>query len=85
MDLYIDDINEKIPDGYKFEYKGAIKRPIKPTDILDSIFLKYFSYRPLSKNSKNIKNLSSGEQRIALIDIATALLSTESPKIKKSS
>ncbi|HID1684126.1 TPA: AAA family ATPase [Klebsiella pneumoniae] len=83
LDLYIDDINEKIPDGYKFEYKGAIKRPIKPTDILDSIFLKYFSYRPLSKNSKNIKNLSSGEQRIALIDIATALLSTESPKNKE--
>lgn len=83
LDLYIDDINKKIPDGYKFEYKGAIKRPIKPTDILDSIFLKYFSYRPLSKNSKNIKNLSSGEQRIALIDIATALLSTESPKNKE--
>ncbi|QNK34789.1 AAA family ATPase [Serratia sp. JUb9] len=83
LDLYIDEINKKIPEGYKFEYKGAIKRPIKPTDILDSIFLRYFTFRPLSKDSKNIKNLSSGEQRIALIDVATALLSTESPKNKE--
>ncbi|HCD8184392.1 TPA: AAA family ATPase, partial [Enterobacter roggenkampii] len=58
-------------------------RPIKPTDILDSIFVKYFSLRPLSKNSKSINNLSSGEQRLALIDIATTLLSTKEEKEKE--
>ncbi|MFV0262824.1 MAG: AAA family ATPase [Kluyvera sp.] len=83
LESYIDSLNNKIPDGYKFEYKGAIKRPIKPTDILDSIFLKCFSLRPLSKNSKSINNLSSGEQRLALIDIATTLLSTKEEKEKE--
>ncbi|MDI3442881.1 AAA family ATPase [Serratia marcescens] len=76
LDSYIEELNKKIPNGYKFEYRGAIKRQIKPSDILDAIFAKYFSLRPLSKNSKHIRNLSSGEQRIALIDIATTLLST---------
>lgn len=83
LEAYIDSLNNKIPEGYKFEYKGAIKRPIKPADILDSIFLKYFTLRPLSKNSKSIHNLSSGEQRLALIDIATTLLSTKEEKEKE--
>lgn len=83
LESYIDSLNKKIPDGYKFEYKGAIKRPIKPTDILESIFVKYFSLRPLSKHSKSINNLSSGEQRLALIDIATTLLSTQKEKEKE--
>lgn len=83
LEAYIEDLNTKIPDGYKFEHRGAIKRQIKPSDILDSIFIKYFSFRPLSKNSKNIKHLSSGEQRIALIDIATTLLSTTEKKNKE--
>lgn len=83
LEAYIDSLNKKIPEGYKFEYKGAIKRPIKPIDILDSIFLKYFTLRPLSKNSKSIHNLSSGEQRLALIDIATTLLSTKEEKEKE--
>lgn len=76
LDSYIGGINDKIPEGYRFEFRGAIKRQIKAVDILDSIFIKFFSLRPLSKNAKNIKNLSSGEQRLALIDIATSLLST---------
>lgn len=83
LESYIESLNNKIPEGYKFEYKGAIKRAIKPTDILDSIFIKYFSLRPLSKNSKSINNLSSGEQRLALIDIATTLLSTQEEKEKE--
>ncbi|HHU0777945.1 AAA family ATPase [Enterobacter roggenkampii] len=83
LESYIESLNKKIPEGYKFEYKGAIKRPIKPTDILDSIFVKYFSLRPLSKNYKSINNLSSGEQRLALIDIATTLLSTKEEKEKE--
>ncbi|WP_168403125.1 AAA family ATPase [Erwinia amylovora] len=77
LDSYINGINEKIPEGYRFEYRGALKRQIKAVDILDSIFVKFFSLRPLSKNAKNIKNLSSGEQRLALIDIATSLLATD--------
>lgn len=83
LDLYINEINEKIPQGYRFESRGAIKRQIKAADILDAILMKYFSLRPLSKNAKNIKNLSSGEQRLALIDIATSLLATEAKTNKE--
>ncbi|WP_054548392.1 AAA family ATPase [Vibrio splendidus] len=83
LEDYIDDINSKISDGYKFSAKENHKKTIKSADVIDVIINEFFSIRELTKNQKKIKNLSSGQQRIALIDIATKLLSTESEKAKE--
>ncbi|MCM2131461.1 AAA family ATPase [Larsenimonas rhizosphaerae] len=79
---YVDDINNKLSDGYKFEPK-AHKKTIKPNDIVKVVLSEYFSIRPLTKDGKNIDSLSSGQQRLALIDVATTLLSSNAKKSKK--
>ncbi|WP_165855848.1 AAA family ATPase [Marinobacter sp. JSM 1782161] len=83
LDGYIEDINKSISEGYKFEPKGAHKKTIKPNDILKIVLSEYFSIRPLTKDGKNINSLSSGQQRLALIDVATTLLSSENEKSKE--
>jgi energy-coupling factor transporter ATP-binding protein EcfA2 len=83
LEEYIDNINNRISEGYKFEARGNYKKTIKPNDILHAILNEYFSIRPLTKDGKNIKSLSSGQQRLALIDVASTLLSTEAEKSKK--
>lgn len=83
LEEYIESINSRISEGYKFEARGSHKKTIKPNDILHAILNEYFSIRPLTKDGKNIKSLSSGQQRLALIDVASTLLSTEAEKSKK--
>lgn len=83
LDKYIAEINSNVPVGYKFEAKGTNKKTIKPNDILNAILSEYFSIRPLTKDGKHIKSLSSGQQRLALMDIAATMLSTTSKKNKK--
>lgn len=80
LDDYITDINSKISNGYKFEAKGTNKKTVKPNDILQAILREYFSIRPLTKDGKHIKSLSSGQQRLALIDVASTLLSSNEEK-----
>lgn len=79
---YIEEINNKISDGYKFEAKGNIAKIVKSDDILQVILEKYFSIRPLTKDGKNIESLSSGQQRLALIDVASTLLTNDNEKEK---
>ncbi len=76
LDEYINGINTNLLDGYKFEPKGTNKKTVKPNDILSSILKEYFSIRPLTKDGKHINSLSSGQQRLALMDVAMTLLST---------
>lgn len=76
LDDYIKSINTKLLSGYKFEPKGTNKKTVKPNDILASILKEYFSIRPLTKDGKHINSLSSGQQRLALMDVAITLLST---------
>lgn len=83
LDDYITKINEGMDDSYSFQAKGNIKKNIRPNDITDVIIKEFFSVRPLTKDGKHIKDLSSGQQRLALIDIATALLSTKNEKDKE--
>lgn len=80
LDDYIVDINGKISSGYKFEPRGTNKKTIKPNDILHAILNEYFSIRTLTKDGKQIKSLSSGQQRMALMDVASTLLSSNSEK-----
>lgn len=83
LDGYITEINEKISDGYSFNPRGAYKQNIKPNDIVKVVLEEYFSIRPLTKDGKSINSLSSGQQRLALIDVASTLLSSESDKSKE--
>ncbi|WP_458526572.1 AAA family ATPase [Onishia taeanensis] len=83
LDSYMEEINRRMPDGYKFEPKGTNKKTVKSNDILKTVLSSYFNIRPLTKDDKHIGSLSSGEQRLALIDVATTLLSTETSKSKE--
>lgn len=83
LDDYITKINEEMDESYAFEAKGNVKKNIRPNDITDVIIKEYFSVRPLTKDGKHIRDLSSGQQRLALIDIATVLLSTKNEKDKE--
>ncbi|MEK8079870.1 AAA family ATPase [Pseudomonas sp. XK-1] len=82
LDTYIQGINSKLRDGYEFLARGTYKKTIKSNDIIETIFKEFFHIRPLTKDGKHIKSLSSGQQRLALIDVATTLLSTENKKNK---
>jgi energy-coupling factor transporter ATP-binding protein EcfA2 len=83
LDNYIEEINSRISDGYKFEPRGTNKKTVKPNDILQSILKEYFSIRPLTKDGKHVKSLSSGQQRLALMDVASTLLSGNDEKNRK--
>ena len=78
---YIDDINQRLSEGYTFRPKGSKKR-IWSSDILKLVIQEYFNIRPLSKDGKPLSSLSSGQQRLALIDVATTLLSSDVQKSK---
>ncbi|MBX9567235.1 hypothetical protein FKF78_22645 [Aeromonas hydrophila] len=84
LDAYIESINEDMKGAYVFKSKGGnSKRNIRPSDITDVIIKEFFSVRPLTKDEKHIKDLSSGQQRLALIDVATTFLSTVNDKEKE--
>lgn len=80
LDEYLEEINLCLSHGYKFVAQGAKKKTIKPADILKVVVSEYFGVRPLTKDAKHIKSLSSGQQRLALIDVASTLLLSEAEK-----
>lgn len=83
LDHYIEKINSEMSEGYKFSTKNSRKKKVKSDDIVKVILSEYFEIRPLSKDGKSIDSLSSGQQRLALIDTAVTLLSSDSQKSKK--
>lgn len=80
---YIASINEAMGDGYEFGAKGTAKKTVKANDFVGVVLNEFFIKRPLTKEGKEIKKLSSGEQRLALIDLAYSFLSRSSQKSKK--
>ncbi len=77
LNSYMDSINEiiqEIDTGYAFKTESSYKKNLTAKDVRGKILEAYFTIRSLKKNSKEIRDLSSGEQRLALIDIATAFL-----------
>ncbi|OLQ71205.1 hypothetical protein BIT28_03295 [Photobacterium proteolyticum] len=80
LEDYISDINSRIDNSYSFIAKDNHKKSIKSSDVIDIVINEFFSIRELTKNQKKLKSLSSGQQRVALIDVATKLLSTDSEK-----
>ncbi|KOP31161.1 hypothetical protein ADM98_01765 [Exiguobacterium sp. BMC-KP] len=80
LDDYMNKINDTIKDidnSYAYKSERNFKRKLTSLDVRSRILEAYFSIRTLKKDKKEIFELSSGEQRIALIDIATAFLENE--------
>lgn len=77
LTLFIEDINSIIklvnPD-YEFRAIRNRKQNLTASDIVDNILEGYFSKRTLKSSQKEIEELSSGEQRRAMIDIIYAFL-----------
>jgi predicted ATPase len=79
LDSFMVDINmkmEEIDGRYSYNKEGKVKKNLTPMDVRDIIVKAYFSIRTLKKDKKEINELSSGEQRVALIDMAYAFLSS---------
>ena len=77
LNQFMDEINtqiKKIDSNYSFKVEDGYKKNLTASDLRNQILKAYFSIRTLKKDNKEIYELSSGEQRIALIDIATAFL-----------
>lgn len=86
LDSFVDNANSSIQnldDKYSFSYDPNTKRKLTAQDVRERIIEEYFLRRSLKKDSKPIKNLSSGEQRIALFDIAYSLLSSGKQTTRK--
>lgn len=78
LSVFINDINSVIKSvnpEYEFKAVRNRKQNITPSDIVDNILEGYFSKRTLKSSQKEIEELSSGEQRRALIDVIYAFLS----------
>lgn len=87
LNEYMKSINHiigEIDNKYAFKVEGAFKKNLTSTDVRKKILEAFFSIRTLKKEKKEINELSSGEQRIALIDVATAFLLESESKSKKS-
>lgn len=75
---YIDKTEEKIKtiyDGYDFKMQYRARQNLTANDIKDQIIYTYLSKRTLKKDDKPISNLSAGERKQALIDIAYSFIS----------
>lgn len=80
---YITAINDAMGEGYEFGRRGTSKKNIKANDFIGIVINEFFIKRPLTKDGKEIKKLSSGEQRLALIDLAYSFLKRKTEKNKK--
>jgi ABC-type cobalamin/Fe3+-siderophores transport system ATPase subunit len=79
LENYVNEINKairKIDSTYSFNHEKNTKKSLTSADIRDIIIDEYLTIRRLRKSGKPISDLSSGEQRIALIDVAYSILST---------
>lgn len=86
LDEYMNSINDtigRIDESYAYKVEQGFKKKLTPADVRSRILESYFSIRTLKKDKKEINELSSGEQRIALIDIATAFLQSSSQSNKR--
>ncbi len=83
LNSFMDEINDQIQaidEKYSFKVDVGYKKNLTAFDLREKILEAYFSIRTLKKETKEIYELSSGEQRIALIDIATAFLNNSGEK-----
>lgn len=86
LNIFMTNVNEAIQTinvNYSYNSQAFTKKNLTASDIRDKILEAYFKKRTLKYNNREINELSSGEQRRALIDIAYAFLSNNEQKDKK--
>lgn len=86
LNTFMTSVNENIQtinSDYSYNSQAFTKKNLTASDIRDKILEAYFKKRTLKYNNREINELSSGEQRRALIDIAYAFLSNNEQKDKK--
>ncbi|MEI2361838.1 AAA family ATPase [Priestia megaterium] len=77
MATFVDEINiiiKEVDEEYEFKAKKNQRQNLRPSDIIENILEAYFVKRTLKVSNKELSELSSGEQRRALIDIIYAFL-----------
>jgi predicted ATPase len=71
-------VNEISASLKEYEYKGSFKNRLTMNDLVEKVFEAYFSIKILHKSSGpqaiSIRDMSAGEKRRALIDLAYSLL-----------
>jgi predicted ATP-dependent endonuclease of OLD family len=80
LETFIKDVEttiQKIDNEYDFEKEYKAKTKLTANHLSDVMIETYFSKRRLKKSGKQIKYLSAGERKKALIDIAYSFLTQE--------
>ncbi|RCW29647.1 AAA family ATPase [Marinilabilia salmonicolor] len=85
LDKFVNDVEKTL---INYEYKGHYKNSLTMPDLVSKIIEAYFSIKVLNRKTENsrnvpVQNLSSGEKRKALIDVAYSFLMRESKRDKK--
>lgn len=83
LDEFINDVNtiiSGIDSKYSFMSEAGNKKSLTAKDIREKILEAYFPLRTLKANNHRIEQLSSGEQRKAIIDIAYSILMANGDK-----
>lgn len=74
---------QKIYSGYKFQTDFQSSSKLTSRDLSRQIIKSFYAKRRLKKDGKDIRDLSSGEKKSALIDIAYSFLSREDSQDKE--
>lgn len=84
LNEFLQEINKNLnKDGYVFSTPTIGKKNVTAEDITDAIVNCYFNLRVLQKEKTPVMNLSSGEQRRALLDVATAFITNGTNRKRK--
>lgn len=77
LDSFVKKIEETLGNEYTYETGNARNNKLTQNDLTSKILESYFQKRILHKQNKKARDLSSGEKKKALVDVAYAFLSKE--------
>lgn len=86
LDVFVDEVEkiiQEIDKDYDFEKDYKTKTRLTANHLTDVVIEAFFSKRTLKKSKKPIKNLSAGERKKALVDIAYAFLTQDTKRDTK--
>jgi energy-coupling factor transporter ATP-binding protein EcfA2 len=86
LEIFIEEIENKIQiidSDYNFQKEYRAKTKLTANHLTDVIIESFFSKRKLRKGERAIKNLSAGERKKTLIDIAYAFLTQDTNRNKE--
>ena len=77
LDLFVKKIEETLGNDYAYKTGNVRNNKLTQNDLTNKILESYFQKRVLHKQEKKVRDLSSGEKKKTLIDIAYAFLLKE--------